>query len=869
VKPHGAAIVLALALLGAGASADEPYRSAPDAPIAIDHIALDLDVDIPARTVTGTATLDVKAVSDLASIRLDAVQLDVSSVKATRTGGQTGAATFTNDGTILEVKTPLKRGEGERLEIAYSVHDPRAGLHFHAPTPQEPDVPLQVYSQGEAQTNRYWVPCIDSPCVRQTTEVTAHVPAGFEALSNGKLLEKADEQGGKKTRFHWSQDKNHVAYLISLIVGKFHVGKDEWHGKPVLFYVPEKHKEEVERVFGHTKAMLEFFSEKIGVEYAWDKYSQCTVEQFGWGGMENVSATTLNERTLHDARAHLDYDSDGLISHELAHQWWGDLLTCHDWAHIWLNEGFASYFEALWDEKQNGQDEFEYNMYEKSRGATDDGCKRRPVVDHGYNDPESVFDSRAYPKGAWVLHGLRRRLGDEIFWRAIHRYCVEHKFQTVETVDLRRAFEAESGQSLERYFHDLTERPGHPTLDVSYDYRDGLLEVTVKQTQPTDPFAVRTVIRADGTEIPFSMSDEREKRILYPLAARPKIVRLDPREGTLKELTEHKGDDEWRAQLAEDPQPIGRIRAAWALADSHQPANVAAVAKALATDKLWFVASECAKALGRAGGDAARDALVAGLAHASPKVRRSVLEALQGFRNDAKVVAAVKPFLEKGDPSYYVEAEALGTYASIRADDARAWLEKGLAKPSHNDVIREHAVSALASLEDPSVLPILEKIATEPGKYEHGVRAHAVHAWARVAALPGVAPEARQKVVERLAQMVDKEGIRLRWSAIDALGGLGKEATTALAAVDAAVQRDGEGRIRDAAKRAADRIRAGTPPNVEVARLRDEIQRLKEDEEKLVKRLERVEAKGAAPAPGPSTAPAPAPTHPGGDRQPD
>jgi aminopeptidase N len=254
-----------------------------------------------------------------------------------------------------------------------------------------------------------------------------------------------------------------------------------------------------------------------------------------------------------------------------------------------------------------------------------------------------------------------------------------------------------------------------------------------------------------------------------------------------------------------------------------------------------------------------------------------VLEALQNFRNDAKVVAAVKPFLEKGDPSYYVEAEALNTYASIRADDARAWLEKGLAKPSHNDVIREHAVSALASLEDPSVLPILEKIATEPGKYEHGVRAHAVHAWARVAALPGVTPEARQKVVERLAQMVDKEGIRLRWSAIDALGGLGKEATTALAAVDAAVQRDGEGRIRDAAKRAADRIRAGTPPNVEVARLRDEIQKLKENEEKLVKRLERVEAKGTAPAPGTSPAPSPAPapvptptpTQPGGDRQPD
>ncbi len=851
MKLRSAFVVVAL-VLGTAAAEDPPaYRTAPELKFGIDHLALDLDVDLAGKAVTGTETLDVKAVSDLQTIHLDAVDLQVASVSVSRSGGQVVPASFTNDGQSLEIKSALRRGESARLKIAYSLREPRAGLHFYGPTPRDPNVPLQVWSQGEAQYARYWFPCLDSPCLRQTSEVTVHVPQGYEALSNGKLAEKVDEDG-KKTRFHWVQEKSHVAYLMSLVVGKFYVGKDEWRGKPLLYYVPEKNKDDIERVFGHTKAMLDFFSDKIGVEYFWDKYSQCVVEQFGWGGMENVSATTLNARTLHDARAHLDYESDGLISHELAHQWWGDLLTCRDWAHIWLNEGFASYFEALWDEKNHGADEFEYNMWEKSRGATDDSCKRRPVVDHFYADPETVFDSRAYPKGAWVLHGLRRRLGDDAFWRSIHRYCQEHELQVVETIDLRRAFEAETGESLERYFHDLTERAGHPVLDVAYDWKDGCLEVVVKQTQKEEPFAVRTTILADGTEIPFTMQDEREKRIVVVMAARPKMVYFDPHEGTLKELTEHKGDDQWQAQLAGADNPVSRIRAAQALCDSHKPANVEAVANALEVRRtlvkderpMTVVAIEAARALSKAGGDTARDALVKAVAHPDPKVRRVAIEGLASFRRDEKVIAAVRSVLEKGDPSYYVEAQAVSTIARVQADDARAWLEKALQKPSHNEVIREYALDAIAALEDPSMLPTLEKYATQAGDWDMGIRRHAVSVWARVAALPTVTDEARQKVVARLAKMVDEEGLRVRQSAIDALGGLGKEAVAALPSIEAAEKNDGEGRVRETAKRAAERIKAQTPPAVEITRLREEVQRLKESEEKLQKRLERVEAHG-------------------------
>jgi aminopeptidase N len=859
------ALVVATALLGTAVAQDRPYGSAPDRPFEIEHIALDLDVDLAGKAISGHAIIRVAATRDLSALRFDAVGLEVSSVetaKTTKVALPPMKGTFATDGEHLDVNLALQRGDKAQIKVVYSVRDPKAGLHFYGPTNREPDVPRQVWSQGEARTNRYWFPCVDNPRGKQTTELTAHVPAGFEALSNGSLVEKADEANGK-VRFHWSQTKPHVAYLVTLVVGKFHVEREEWRGKPLIYMVPEKNKADVARSFASTKAMLDFFSDKIGVEYAWDKYAQVVVEQFGWGGMENTSATTLNERTLHDEKAHLDYDSEGLVSHELAHQWWGDLLTCHDWAHIWLNEGFASYFEALWDEKKNGQDEFEYNLYEKSHGARDGNCRARPVVDTRYGDPESVFDSRAYPKGAWVLHGLRKRVGDEAFWRSIQSYAKAHLYQNVETIDLRRAFEKETGESLARYFYDLTERPGHPALDVGYDWReeDKVLEVTIKQTQPGEAYAFRCGL-AFGDDPKASkrvnvvFENEKEKHVVLPMAARPAFVRFDVDEAVLKDLTEHKGEDQWLVQVEKDPHPIGRIRAVLALAQIRSPRAIEALAKAATSDAFWAVSSEAAKALGSVGGEASRDALLKAAAHANPKVRRSAVEALAAFRRDGQVEAALAKILDAGDASYYVEAQAVASYAAIRGKDARARLEKALAKGSHNEVIRENAIAGLAGLEDTSVLPLFERFATEPGNLN--VRRTALASMGRIAALPALSAEARQKTVDRLVKFVEEEGLRLRWAAIDALSAIGKDALTALPALDQVTKSDGEGRVRDAAKRAADRIRAGTPPDKELSQLRDEVQRLKESEERLIRRLERVEAKkGDAPAPqAPAAAPA-------------
>jgi aminopeptidase N len=200
-------------------------------------------------------------------------------------------------------------------------------------------VPLTVWSQGEPITNRHWIPARSSD-EKQTSEMFVTVADGFTSSQRRLVAKKPNAD--KSVTFHWKQEQPHVSYLITLVVGQFDIVEEKWKDLPVLYYVPKGRKEEIARTFGRTREMLDLFSRKFGIDYPWEKYAQVVVEQFTAGGMENTSATTLHDRVLHDERSMLDHSPDGLIAHELAHQWWGDLVTCRDWSHLWLNEGFAS-----------------------------------------------------------------------------------------------------------------------------------------------------------------------------------------------------------------------------------------------------------------------------------------------------------------------------------------------------------------------------------------------------------------------------------------------------------------------------------------------------------------------------------------------
>ena len=408
------------------------------------HLKLELALDVDNKRLSGVATHTFAPINDgLTSVELDAAEFHIKSVKSFE--GASLGYSYEDSKLRIELGAPHKAGESVTIQVEYEC-TPRRGLYFNAPDEAYPDRPRQVWTQGEDEDSRYWFPCYDFPNERFTSEIVVTVPRDWTTISNGKLVSVKEE--GQVKVCHWSQDVPHPTYLMSLVAGEYAEIRDEWNGVPILYYSPPGREEDTRRAFDKTPKMMQFFAEKIGVPYPWAKYSQVTVADFIFGGMENTSATTMTDYLLHDERAHQDYSTDSIVAHELAHQWWGDLLTCRDWSHGWLNEGFATYFDLLFKEYDLGVSEFRYAVYQDARSylQEDSGHYRRPIVNNVYNQPVDLFDRHLYEKGGLVLHMLRFVLGDELFWKAMRHYCVKHQGKSVTTEDLQRAHRGGHGQ---------------------------------------------------------------------------------------------------------------------------------------------------------------------------------------------------------------------------------------------------------------------------------------------------------------------------------------------------------------------------------------------------------------------------------------
>ncbi|MGL4464155.1 MAG: M1 family aminopeptidase, partial [Planctomycetia bacterium] len=596
---------------------------------------------------------------------------------------------------------------------------------------------------------------------------------------------------------------------------------------------------------GRTVQMMDFFSDRFGVEYPWPKYAQVVVEQFMWGGMENTSATTLVHSTMHDERAMLDDSPDWLIAHELAHQWWGDLLTCKDWSHLWLNEGFATYCEWLWMQHAEGDDAVQERMLRDGEAARSDGPKKRPVVDRYYTSPGSMFDARSYPKGAWVVHMLRQRVGDVAFFAGLKQYLTEYRHRTVETDDLRLVFERTTGRSLERFFHDWTERPGHPVVEVnqSYDADAKAVLITVKQTQTGDAFhfPLKVEVRVPGAE-PIASEIEvvaKEAFLRVPTTAEPMLVRVDPDLTVLCEMKETKPAGWWKAQM-EAPTLAERVRAMKHFQEEKTPAGRDALGASLKGDTFHGGRAAAARALGEFGGDAARDLLVGGLADEHPKVRRAVAQALGKFVGDATAVGALEKKVKEGDASYFVEAEMLESLASVQKTLTLEPLMAALERSSHQEVIRQAALSGMAFVSDEKALDVLEEW-SEVGKPRE-CRAAALRAIATYLVRQPTADARKRRSMRKIADaVVAGETFRVRMAALDALRNLGHDARPVLADVEAVAGNDLDDRVREHAGNVRRGIVDGLPPNEELGRLRGEVDDLRKSNQEMKDRLQKLE----------------------------
>ncbi|MFZ1018294.1 MAG: M1 family metallopeptidase, partial [Candidatus Cybelea sp.] len=458
----------------------------PDKVVEVEQIDLHVTPDFETESLDGVCTLTVRALDEPVSrLTLDAVDLEISRVEP--------SASFNARDGKLEIvfEKPIPAGERASVAVTYRASKPRHGLFFVKPTAEHPEKVAHVWTQSQDQYARYWFPCLDYPHEKQRTTTTIVVPKGMFALGNGELVERRDEGG--QTIFRYRQDVPHSTYLMTMVAGPFvevEQGSAGRNGVPVYYYVLPGHEGDGERAFANTPKMIERFEEKIGVPYPYARYSQIAVSDFIFGGMENTSATTQTDRTLHDETAHIDFSSDPLVSHELAHQWFGDLMTCRDWEHAWLNEGFATFMEAVWREADLGADEYLYNIYHfvLAYQREDSHRYRRPIVCNVYRDPIEIFDRHLYQKGAAVLHMLRGELGDARFWRSIARYANDNAQRSVETIDLVRAIEAATGRNLRGFFDQWVYREGYPILNVgvSWDAQRRVATLTIDQEQAID-----------------------------------------------------------------------------------------------------------------------------------------------------------------------------------------------------------------------------------------------------------------------------------------------------------------------------------------------------------------------------------------------
>ena len=853
----------------AGALADRAPFALPgdqavwgrDRPFRVEHLRLELHVDPARRAVRGVATTTIRPRHDgLREAVFDAVDLDIASV--TDEAGralewETGDRTLRIDlGRARPASRPIT------TVVTYTAH-PRRGLYFNAPDAGYPKRPRQVWTQGQAEDSEHYFPCFDFPGEKFTSEMIATVPAGWFALSNGRLVETTEDRRRRTATYHWSQEIPHSAYLITLAAGEFdevrHVAQNGAGAGsvPVQFYGAKGTRADLDRAFGRTPEMIEFFASRIGVPYAWAKYATVAIADFIFGGMENTSATTMTDTLLHDARAHEDFveTADSITAHELAHQWFGDLLTCREWSHGWLNESFATYFDALFVEHHRGHDAFRYDLMQKGAQYLEEDARayRRPIVENVYREPIDIFDRHLYERGSVVLDMLRNELGDALWWEAIHHYVEAHRASDVLTHDLQRAIEQATGRNMDAFFQQWVWKGGHPEFKATYAWDAASSTATVGLTQTQQPDATLTSIYRVPLEVGFMVNGAFERQtvrvteaahaFVFRLAAEPAFVAIDPANRVLKTLDFTPGEKQLKARLTGDPEAVGRIEAARGLATVGSPGAVEALrATLLRHREVDFVRAEVATALGRVKGEAARDALIAAAGEPSSRVRRAVASALGNFR-DAEAARTLAGLLAgRGDPSYYVQANAAAALGRTLVPSAFAALQRVIGRPAHNDAISAAAVTGLGALRDARALPVLLD-QTAWGVHQNTRRAASV---ALGALVPYLDAPGRTRARERLEALLDDRWLRVQLAAVSALEAIADPA--AAPALRAAGARALDGRLARNCRVAVRRIGEAAEKPVEVRTLRDDLDRLQQANQKLADRLAAVEAK-AVPRP--------------------
>lgn len=618
---------------------------APDRDFDLQHVKVELDIDWPNRKFTGASTNTVAPLrAGLTQLRFHAGKNIV--VKTAESSGKVLSFTRADDLVTVTFPAPLPKDKPLLVRFTYEGGKIQGGGFgqgdgFHWMNPSEQNKDKQgFWTQGETAGNREWAVTWDYPNDMTTSETITTVPAEWSVISNG-LPQKETVAKGRRT-VHWKMSQPHATYLMALVAGPFDIKKDKWRDIPLWYVVPKGYADTIDASFSDTPDMLEFFSNITGVKYPWPKYAQNAMYDFG-GGMENVSSTTLGMGNLTDFRSGFR-NMASLNSHELAHQWFGDLVTCKDWGEVWLNESFATYFEVLYFEHSRGKHAYDREVEGNMRAYLAEARRyKRPISTNLYRDPEVMFDSHTYPKGGAVLHTLRRQLGDAAFFGGIKKYLTEHRHTPVEWEDLCRAFTDYSGINCEPFFQQWILKPGHPVLEYTWSWDESAKEVVlaVKQTQNTsDGTPIYTIpakvgLIAGGLSRQSVTLNAAEQTIRLKATAKPEAVLLDPDHDFLRELNHTFAPEELLPILKHAPVGLDQTTALQALLSAGASEEaIQAMATLAKADAARFPALGSLDGLGRLEREDLRPLWRSLLTHLSDSRRADAIRALGRLKHD-------------------------------------------------------------------------------------------------------------------------------------------------------------------------------------------------------------------------------------------
>lgn len=560
------------------------YRTTAARTTDVVHMDLKVEFDWDNAYLLGEATLTLKPhFYDLQSFELDAQGMEIQEVKYVSEGRNT-ALQYEYDGArlVIEAGRTVSRDEQMKVYIKYiskpnelQVEGGQAiseakGLYFINPQNEPHDWMRQVWTQGEPQSNSAWFPTVDQPNERMTHEIAITVPRSYATLSNGRLDFKTNNSDGTRTDF-WLMDQPHAPYLVMMAVGEFASQSEEWNGIPVNYYVEPEYEGVAKMVYPNTVEMLQFFSDRLGVTYPWQKYDQVTVREYVSGAMENTTGVIFGDFMYGDSLTWADGSGEDVVSHEMFHHWFGDLVTCESWANLPLNESFATYGEVLWKEFKYGEEEGEWHAYMDLRAYMSEFNRGKSVdmIRYDYNSVLGMFDRHSYSKGGRILLMLRRILGDDAFFAGLQHYLEENAYSAVEIHDLRLAMEEVSGRDLNWFFNQWFLDNGHPVLDIEHEFNreEGKYYVRVTQSQDLDemplfqlPVRIDVYTSLGTTSHEVWIENEREE-FAFEVNSKPFLVHFDADQYLLAEINDPKPVDFLLHQLAHGPRMMDRFEA--------------------------------------------------------------------------------------------------------------------------------------------------------------------------------------------------------------------------------------------------------------------------------------------------------------------